>query len=162
MLQRTVDQDQDLPGQPVDAGERLGKLPSLGFGEMLQRGDGYLGMRLQHSREEGFMQSGKSGGFFERMLRGDDHQKEQIADTNPPQPLTDGNPPFNPRLYGASEHRASPRCEHSDMGGGDDSIGKGAWCPNTFGKDAIYVHRSFLQAVFKVSATRLVGPSVSI
>jgi hypothetical protein len=48
------------------------------------------------------------------------------------------------------------------MGGGDDSIGKGAWCPNTFGKDAIYVHRSFLQAVFKVSATRLVGPSVSI
>jgi hypothetical protein len=76
--------------------------------------------------------------------------------------LTDGNPPLNPSLYGASEHRASPGCEHSAMGGGDDSSGKGAWCPNTFGKDAIYVHRSFLQAVFKVSATRLVGPSVSI
>ena len=116
MLQRTVDQDQDLPGQPVDACERLGKLPGLGFGEMFQRGDSYLGMRLQHSREEGFMQSGKSGGFFERMLRGDDHQKEQIAGANPPQPLPDGNPMFNPSLYGASEHRASPECEHSDMG----------------------------------------------
>ena len=61
-----------------------------------------------------------------------------IADANPPQPLTDGNPTFNPSLYGASEHRDSPGCEHSDMGGGDDSIGKGSWCPSTFGKDAIY------------------------
>ena len=83
------------------------------------------------------MQSGKSGGFFERMLRGDDHQKKQIAGANPRKPLTDGNAMFDPRLYGASEHRASPGCEHSDMGGGDDSIGKGAGCPSTFVKEVI-------------------------
>jgi hypothetical protein len=53
------------------------------------------------------MQSGKSGGFFERMLRGDDHQKEQIAGANPPQPLTDGNPTFNPSLY--EQHLANLR-----------------------------------------------------
>ena len=138
MLQRTVDQEQDLPGQPVDACERLGTLPGLGLGERRQRGDGSLGMRWPHSREEGLMQSGKSGGFFERMLRGDDHQKEQRAGANPPQPLTDGNPTFPPSLYGASEQRASPGCEHSDMGGSDDSLGKGVWCPSTLGKDGIY------------------------
>ena len=59
------------------------------------------------------------------MLRCDDHQKEQIAGANPFKPLTDGDPTFDPSLYGASEHRASPRCEHADMGGRDDSIGQG-------------------------------------
>ena len=71
------------------------------------------------------------------MLRCDDHQKEQIAGANPLKPLTDGDLTFDPSLYGASEHRASPRCEHFDMGRGDDSIGKGAGCPSTFVKDVI-------------------------
>ena len=83
------------------------------------------------------MQSGKPGGLFEGMFRGDDHQKEQIAGANPPKPLTDGNPTCDPSLYGASEHRASPRCEHSDMGGGDDSIGKRLECPGTLVKAVI-------------------------
>ena len=61
------------------------------------------------------MQSGKSGGLFEGMLRGDDHEKEQIAGANPLKPLTDGDPTCDPSLYGASEHRASPWCEHADM-----------------------------------------------
>lgn len=81
------------------------------------------------------MQSGKPGGLFEGMLRCDDHQKEQIAGAHPLKPLTDGDPTFDPSLYGASEHRASPRCEHAAMGGGDDSIGKGWGCPSTFVKD---------------------------
>src|SRR5438067_9583037 len=85
---------------------------------------GHLGMRVQHFREEGCMQSGKPGSFFEGMLRGDDHQKEQIAGAHPPKPLTDGNMAFDPSLQGASEHRASPRCEPSSMGGGEDSTGK--------------------------------------
>ena len=56
VLQRTVDDDDhNLPGQPVASCERLGKLPGLCFGEILQRGDGHLGMGLQHSREERFM-----------------------------------------------------------------------------------------------------------
>ena len=70
------------------------------------------------------MQSRKPGGLLEGMLRGDDHEKEQIAGANPLKPLTDGNMTFDPSLQGASVHRASPRCEHSDMGGGDDSSGK--------------------------------------
>ncbi len=83
------------------------------------------------------MQSGKSGGFFERMLGCDDHQKEPIAGANPPKPLPDGNPTCDPSLYGASEHRASPRWEHSDMGGGDDAIGKRLECPGTLVKAVI-------------------------
>jgi len=83
------------------------------------------------------MQAGKPGGLFERMLCGDDHQKEQITGANPRKPLTDSDPTFDPSLYGASEHRASPRCEHADMGGGDDSIGKGSGCPSIFVKEVI-------------------------
>ena len=83
------------------------------------------------------MQSGKPGGFFEGMFRGDDHQKEQIAGANPLKPLTDGNMAFDPSLQGASEHRASPRCEPSHMGGGENSTGKRLGCPGTLGKDVI-------------------------
>ena len=83
------------------------------------------------------MQSGKPGGLFEGMFRGDDHQKEQRAGANPLKPLTDGDTTWNPSLQGASEHRASPRCEHSDRGGGDDSTGTRSGCPGTFGKDVI-------------------------
>src|SRR5215470_10503828 len=83
------------------------------------------------------MQSGKPGGFFEGMFRCRDHQKEQIAGTNPLKPLTDGDPTFDPSLDGASEHRASPWCEHANMGGGDDSIGQESRCPSLFGKDVI-------------------------
>src|SRR6266705_2104096 len=111
VLQRTVDQDQDLPGQAVDACERFGKLPGLCFGEILQRGDGHLGMRLQQVRKEGVMQAGKPGGLFEGMLSGDDHKKEQISAASLLKPLTDGDPTFDPRLYGARKHRASPRWE---------------------------------------------------
>ena len=137
VLQRTVDEDDDLPGQPFDALERLGQLSGLCFREIFQRGDGHLGMRFQQVRKEGFMQSGKPGGFFEGMFRCRDHQKEQIAGTNPLKPLTDGDPTFDPSLDGASEHRASPWCEHANMGGGDDSIGQESRCPSLFGKDVI-------------------------
>ena len=137
VLQRTVEEDHDLPGQPVASCERLGTLPGLCFGETLQRGHGHLGMRLQHSREEGCMQSGKPGGFFEGMFRGDDHQKEQRAGAHPLKPLTDGKMTFDPRLQGASAHRASPRCEPSHRGGGDDAIGKRLGCPGTLVQDVI-------------------------
>ena len=105
--------------------------------ESLQRGNGHLGMRVQHAREESFVHSGKPGGFFEGMFRGDDHQKEQITGANPLKPLTDGDPTCDPSLYGASEQRASPRCEYAEMGGGDDSIGKGSGCPSTFVQEVI-------------------------
>src|SRR5919201_1211471 len=82
-------------------------------------------------RKEGWMQSGKPGGLLEGMLRGDDHEKEQIAGAHPLKPLTDSDMTFDPSLQGASEHRASPRCEHSHRGGGDDSSGKRSRRPGT-------------------------------
>jgi hypothetical protein len=47
VLPGSVDSNHDVPGQPVDALARLGQLPGLRFREMFQRGDGYIGMRLQ-------------------------------------------------------------------------------------------------------------------
>jgi hypothetical protein len=58
------------------------------------------------------------------VLRGDDHEKEQIAGAHSFKSLTNGDLTFDPSLQGASEHRVSPRGEHGDIGGGDDSIGK--------------------------------------
>ena len=52
-------------------------------------------------------------------------------------PLTDGNMAFDPSLQGTSEHRASPRCEPSHMGGREDSRGKRLGCPGTLVKDVI-------------------------
>src|SRR6266446_3107279 len=74
------------------------------------------------------MPSGKPGSFFEGMFRCRDHQKEQIAGTNPLKPLTDGELTCDPSLQGASEHGASPRCEHAKMGRGDDSTRKQSKC----------------------------------
>ena len=83
------------------------------------------------------MQSGKPGGFFEGMFRGDDHQKEQRAGANPLKPLTDSNMTFDPRLQGASAHRASPRCEPSNISRGADSTGERLGCPGTLAKHVI-------------------------
>src|SRR5947207_4675991 len=91
-------------------------------------------MRFQQVRKEARMQSGKPSGLVEGMFRCDDHEKEQIAGANPLKPLTDGDLTFDPSLQGASEHCASPRCKHADMGGGDDSIGKRGECPDMLGK----------------------------
>jgi hypothetical protein len=137
VLQRPVDEDHNLPGQPVESCERLGTLPGWCFGETLQRGNGHLGMRVQHLRAEGCLPSGKPGSVFEGMFRGDDHQKEQRAGANPLKPLTDGNRAFDPSLQGPSGHRASPRCAPSHMDGGEDSTGKRLGCPGTLVKEVI-------------------------
>ena len=98
VLQRRVDEDHDFPGQPVDAWECLGKLPGLPFRELIQRGDGYLGMRVQEFGKERGMQAGKASGLFEGVRRGRDHQKEQIACANTLKAPTDGNVTLNPRV----------------------------------------------------------------
>src|SRR4029453_4225484 len=84
------------------------------------------------------MQAGKPGSLFEGMLRGRDHQKEQIAGAHPLKPLTDGNATFDPRVQDASAHGASPWCESSDRGGGDDSTGKRSRCPDPGVKAVIW------------------------
>src|SRR5512138_2953192 len=124
VLQCTVEEDDDLPGQPVDAVERLGKLPGLPFRELIQRGDGHLGMRGQEFGKERGMQAGKAGGLCEGVLRGRDHQKEQITSANALKAPTDGDVTWDPRVQGASGHGASPQYESSARSGGDDSTGK--------------------------------------
>jgi hypothetical protein len=121
----------------VDSLERLGKLPGLRFREMIQRGDGHLGMRLQEFGKERGMQAGKAGGLFEGVLRCRDHQKEQIASANALKALTDGDVTFDPRVQGASGHGASPQYESSDRSRGDDSTGKGSRCPAPLANDVI-------------------------
>jgi len=81
------------------------------------------------------MQAGKPGRLFEGMLRGDDHEKKQIASTNALQAPTDGDVTCNPCVQGASGHGASPQYESSDRGGGDDSTGKRSRCPDLYVKD---------------------------
>src|SRR5215831_908144 len=95
-------------------------------------------MRLQQFRKKRRMQAGKAGGLFEGVLCCRDHQKEQIAGTNPLKPLTDGDLTFDPRVQGASGHGASPQYESSDRSGGDDSTGQGARCPALLANDVIW------------------------
>jgi hypothetical protein len=137
VLQGGVDYNHDFPGQPVDALERLGKLPGLRFREMIQRGNGHLGMRLQEFGKERRRQAGKAGGLFERVLRGRDHQKEHIASANARKAPTDGDVTCDPRMQGASRHGASPQYEPSDRSGGDDSTGQGARCPARLANEVI-------------------------
>src|SRR5919204_4567998 len=54
------------------------------------------------------MQAGKAGGLCEGVLRGRDHQKEQLARAHALKAPTDGDLPCDPRMYGASGHGASP------------------------------------------------------
>src|ERR671939_292889 len=137
VLQGTVDKDHDFPGQPVDAWERLGKLPGLRFRELIQRGDGHLGMRVQEFGKERGMQAGKAGRLCEGVLRGRDHQKEQITSANALKAPTDGDVTCDPRMQGASGHGASPQYESSDRGGGGDSTGKRSRCPDLLAQDVL-------------------------
>jgi len=58
------------------------------------------------------MESRESGGFFERMLAGGNHQKEQISGANAPQALPDGDVAFDPGVQGASGHAPLPAMSH--------------------------------------------------
>ena len=50
VLHGGVNAQHDLPGQAADALERLGDLSGLGFGELIEGGDGHVGMRFQGIR----------------------------------------------------------------------------------------------------------------
>jgi hypothetical protein len=107
-----VNDQHDLPGQAADALERLGDLSGLGFGELIEGGDGHVGRRLQEFGKQRGMESRKSGSLFERMLGGDDHQKEQIGGAHAPQASPDGDAAFDPGVQGASGHDPLPAMSH--------------------------------------------------
>ena len=107
MLERTIHDNRNLPGQLFQLLSGFGNVLGLLLGEALQRLDGDLAMGFQHLRELGFVQSGKPGGFFEGMFRGHDHQKQQITGAEPLKTSTDPDTPSDPSLQGASPHGAS-------------------------------------------------------
>ena len=54
------------------------------------------------------MQSRKPGGLLQGMLRGDDHEKEQIAGAHARKPLTNGDLTFDPSLQGPASIASLP------------------------------------------------------
>ena len=107
MLERTIHDNRNIPGQLLQLLPGLGNVLGLFLGEALQRIDCDLAVGFQHLRELRFVQSGKPGGFFEGMFRGHDHQKQQITGADPLKTSTDPDTPRNPSLQGASLHGAS-------------------------------------------------------
>src|SRR5215212_5109572 len=108
MLERTIHNNRNIPGQFFPLLPGFGHLLRLFLPEALQRRDCDLAMGFQHLRELGFMPSGKPGGFLERMLPGHDHQKQEVtrADvlkTSPDQDMTG-----DPSLHSLCSHVASP------------------------------------------------------
>ena len=67
---------------------------------------------MQELGKQRGMESGKSGGLFERMFGGGDHQKEQISGANAPQAPPDGDAAFDPGVQGASEPDPLPVTRH--------------------------------------------------
>ncbi len=112
VLDGGIDDQQDFPGQAADALEGLGELAGLGFGELIEGRDGDVGRRLQQFGKQRGMESGESGGLFERMLGGGDHQKEQISGANAPQAPADGDVACDPGMQGASGHDPLPATSH--------------------------------------------------
>jgi hypothetical protein len=76
-LERTIHDNRHMPGPLLQLLPGLSHLRGLILGEALQRIDCDRAMSFQHLREWGCVQSGKPGGFLERMFRGHDHQKQE-------------------------------------------------------------------------------------
>jgi len=62
---------------------------------------------VQKLTELGFVSSRKTGGFFEGMFPGHDHQKKEIADANLGETCTDRDVTGDPGVQSASLHGAS-------------------------------------------------------
>jgi hypothetical protein len=107
VLERTIDYECSFPGQTLALVQGFGNVLGLLLGEALQRRDGDSALGFQHLRALGFVQSGKPGGVFEGMLRGHDHQKQQLTGADPLKTSTDPDTPRDPSLQGASPHGAS-------------------------------------------------------
>ncbi len=90
MLECTIDDNRNGPGQLVQLVPGFSYLPGLFLGEAFQGRDCDLAMGFQHLRKLGLVPSGKPGGFLEGMFPGHDHQKQEVARAdvcNPTAPL---------------------------------------------------------------------------
>lgn len=73
---------------------------------MLSRRDGDWGVGVQKLTALGFVSSRKTGGFFEGMFPGHDHQKKEIADAHLGETCADRDVPGDPGVQRASLHGA--------------------------------------------------------
>src|SRR5262249_30739825 len=72
------------------------------------RRDGDRAMRLQHLRALGWVPSGKPGGFLKSMLRGHDHQTQEVTRADVLKTSTDSDRTGDPRLHRLCAPVASP------------------------------------------------------
>src|ERR1700756_4026171 len=107
MLERTIHDNRNIPGQLFQLLPGFGNLLRLFLGEALQRIDGDIAMGFQHLRELGFVQSGKPGGFLERMFPGHDHQKQEVTRADVRKTSTDQDMAGDPSLHSLRSHVAS-------------------------------------------------------
>src|SRR3989454_933482 len=108
MLERTIHDNRNIPGQLFQLLPGLGNVLGLLLGEALQRRDCDLAMGFQHLRELGFVPSGKPGGFLKRMFPGHDHQKQEVTRADVLKTSTDQDMTGDPSLHSLRSHVASP------------------------------------------------------
>ena len=108
MLESTIHDNRNSPGQLFQLLPGFGNLPGLFLGKALQPIDCDIAMGFQHLRELGFVQSGKPGGFLERMFRGHDHQKQEVTRADVLKTSTDRDLTGDPSLHSLGSHVASP------------------------------------------------------
>src|SRR5215470_5380060 len=108
VLERTIDYEGYFPGQTLALVQDFGNGLGLLLGEPLQRIDCDSAMGFQHLRELGFVQSGKPGGFLERMFPGHDHQKQEVTRADVLKTSTDQDMTGDPSLHSRRAHVASP------------------------------------------------------
>ena len=107
MLERTIHDNRERPGQLVQLLPGFGKVLGLVLGEAFQRRDCDLAMGFQHLREWGCVESGKPGSFFESMSLGHDHQKQKGTHADVLKASTDHDMTGDPSLYSLRSQVAS-------------------------------------------------------
>jgi len=108
MLEGTIDDNRNGPGQLGPLLPGFSYLPGLLRGAAFQGRDCDLAMGLQHLRKLGLVPSGKPGGFLEGMCPGHDHQKQEVTRADVCKTSTDQEMTGAPSLHSLRAPVASP------------------------------------------------------
>ena len=108
LLERTLHDHRPIPGHFVQRVPGFGTVLGVWRGEALQRRDCAIAMGVHHLRQLGCVQSGKPGGFLERMVPGHDHQKQEVTRADGLKTSTDHDRTGDPSLPSLRSPVASP------------------------------------------------------
>ena len=108
LLERTIHDKRNIPGQLFQLVPGFGYLLGLFLGEAVERIHCDFAMGFQHLRALGFVPSGKPGGFLEGMFPGHDHQKQKVTRADVCKTSTDQEMTGDPSLHSPCSHVASP------------------------------------------------------